>query len=86
MGCENGWVKIERGKVSSAKTGNETEVRDFKDEGSGVVPEVQAWAEALKEGKSNKEQSPEEALADLEILEACLQSAGKPIELRHQNV
>ena len=36
--------------------------------------EVQAWAEGIVSGKPNPEQSPEQALADLEILEKMLTS------------
>jgi len=58
--------------------------REFTEEGSGVKQEVQAWAEALKAGKPNSKQSPEEALADLEILEQMLKSGGKPLNLEFQ--
>jgi len=63
------------------------ETKNVENERSGVPPEIRAWGESLVAGKPNAEQSPEEALADLEILESCLRSGeqgGKPIELKHQ--
>ncbi|KEF53140.1 uncharacterized protein A1O9_11048 [Exophiala aquamarina CBS 119918] len=58
-------------------------------EGSGVIPEVRAWGEALAAGTVNEKQSPEEALADLELIEAMLVSGaqdGTPYKLEHQEV
>lgn len=82
VGCENGVVSTSNGKVT---VGDKTE--EIQDEKTGVPPEVRAWGEALAAGKANERQSPEEALADLEIIEACLRSGeqgGKAIELKHQ--
>ena len=39
-----------------------------QDDISGVTPEVKDWAAALAEGRTNKIQSPEEAVADLELV------------------
>ena len=39
-----------------------------QDDISGVTPEVKDWAEALAGGRTNKIQSPEEAVADLELV------------------
>jgi hypothetical protein len=58
-----------------------------KDERTGVPPEVRAWGEAIEAAKANERQLPEEALADLEIIEASLRSGeqgGKPIALECQ--
>lgn len=55
------------------KEGNSSE-KEFSAEGNGVKQEVSAWAESLVGGKPNPRQSPEEALADLEILEKMLKS------------
>lgn len=74
IACENGTVSIIGNKVTVHKTGEETVEKDFPDEGSGVKQEVAAWVEALVAGKPNPRQSPEEALADLEILEKMLRS------------
>lgn len=49
--------------------------------------EVFAWAKSIKEGKPDPKQSPEEALGDLEMLEAILKSGqrdGIPVNLYHQ--
>jgi predicted dehydrogenase len=82
VACQDGVVSVARGKVS---IGNKTE--EIQDERSGVPPEVRAWGEALAAGKTNERQSPEEALADLELIEASLRSGeqgGKPIALECQ--
>jgi predicted dehydrogenase len=49
--------------------------------------EVAAWAESIADGTPNPAQSPEQALADLEILEKMLKSgegAGKAQSLEYQ--
>ncbi|KAJ5690598.1 hypothetical protein N7462_004990 [Penicillium macrosclerotiorum] len=47
-------------------------------DGKGVVPEVAEFADAIVNGRPvEKRQSPEEALADLEVLEQMLQSGEK---------
>jgi predicted dehydrogenase len=82
VACQGGVVSVTHGKVS---IGNKTE--EIQDERSGVPPEVRAWGEALAAGKANERQSPEEALADLELIEASLRSGeqgGKPITLECQ--
>jgi predicted dehydrogenase len=45
-----------------------TETKDITDEGTGVKPEVRAWGEGIVAGKPNVRQSPEQALADLEVV------------------
>jgi predicted dehydrogenase len=84
VGSEKGSVTVSNGKVT---IGDKTE--EVQDERSGVPPEVRAWGEALAKGTVNAAQSPEEALADLELIEAMLKSGaqdGKPIKLEHQEV
>lgn len=84
VAAEKGTVTVSRGKVTVKKDGQE-EVKDFPDEGSGVKQEVKAWAEAVAKGVENPQQSPEEALKDLELLEASLKSGengGSPVELK----
>lgn len=90
VACEGGSVTVVRGKVT-VRTGEESEGKftevDFKDEGSGVKQEVAAWAESIIAGIQNPLQSPEEALADLEILEKMLKSGeghGKTESLQFQ--
>lgn len=82
IGSENGFVSISGNKVTvDGKT------EEIQDEKTGVPPEVRAWGEALVAGKVNDKQSPEEALADLELIEAMLRSGeqgGIPVKLEHQ--
>lgn len=82
VGCEKGYVSVSGSQVTA---GDQT--WDIKDERSGVPPEVRAWGQALAAGKSNPEQSPEEALADFELVEASLRSGeqgGAPVQLKYQ--
>lgn len=84
VGSDKGYVSVLDTNVTI--DGNAEEVAN---EGSGVLPEVRAWGEALAAGTVNEKQSPEEALADLELIEAMLVSGaqdGKPYELEHQQV
>jgi len=74
IACEKGTVSIVGNKVSVSETGGKPTEKDFPDQGSGVKQEVAAWAESLIAGKPNPRQSPDEALADLEILEKMLRS------------
>lgn len=86
VAAEKGSVKVSRGKVTITRAGNE-EVREFADEGNGVKQEIKAWAEALKSGRKNEKQSPEEALNDLRLLEACLKSGeqgAQPVQVEQK--
>lgn len=98
VACEGGTVSVDRTIVKSKPTGGEEVEENVPDEieadtqgahvpiGS-VIPEVFAWARSLKTGKWDSRQTPEEALADLEILEAMLKSAekgGQAVELKYQ--
>jgi len=77
VACEKGSVTVIMSKVT-VRQGQQSEGNfeesEFEDEGSGVKQEVAAWAEGLADGKPDPRQSPEEALADLEILEKMLKS------------
>jgi predicted dehydrogenase len=84
VACEQGSVWVSKGKVVVTRDGKE-EVKEFPDEGNGVKQEIKAWAESLVNGVPNPAQAPEEALKDLEFLEACLrsgESGGAPVELK----
>ncbi|KAK4988244.1 hypothetical protein LTR50_004070 [Elasticomyces elasticus] len=86
VACENGVVTVVRSTVTVKKDGKE-ESKTFDGEGAGVKQEVKAWAESLEKRSQNEEQRPEEALADLEILEAMLLSGekhGRPMDLELQ--
>jgi predicted dehydrogenase len=80
---EKGYVSVNNRSLVTVN-GKEEKVEDEK---SGVPPEVRAWGEALSQGTANEAQSPEEALADLELIEAMLKSGeqgGVPIQLKYQ--
>ncbi|KAI1809675.1 NAD(P)-binding protein [Poronia punctata] len=76
IGCEHGYVKaMPDGVIVGHGSGPNAKVEEKKfDKTSGVKEEVQAWAEGLVSGKPNPEQSPEQALADLELVEKMLKS------------
>ena len=94
VACEKGsvtitWVKGRSQvivRLGEASEGNTSET-EFVNEGSGVKVEVAAWAESIADGTPNPSQSPEQALADLEILEKMLKSGeggGKVQSLQYQ--
>ncbi|KAL1848549.1 hypothetical protein Daus18300_013559 [Diaporthe australafricana] len=66
VACENGWVLVEENSITVCCDGSKTQIR-VPNERTGVPPEIRAWGESLAAGKVNKEQEPEEALADLEL-------------------
>jgi hypothetical protein len=87
VACEKGTVAVVKSKVIVEETGGKPVEKEFPNEGSGVKQEVAAWAESLVAGKPNPRQAPEEALADLEILEKMLRSGeghGKTESLQFQ--
>ncbi|KAI1826064.1 hypothetical protein F4861DRAFT_132368 [Xylaria intraflava] len=79
VACEDGYVKAGPDKVVTVRgigADAKTEEKAFE-KSSGVKEEVQAWAEALVSGKPDPEQTPEQALGDLELLEKMLTSGDK---------
>lgn len=71
--CERGVVSL---KDDDVTINGETHTIEF--DGKGVAPEVAEFATAIVNGRPvEKRQSPEEALADLEMLEQMLQSGEK---------
>ena len=72
VACELGSITVREGSVAVRKEGGEeAESRQFPDEGEGVVQEVEAWAKGIVAGgktELSRRQSPEEALADLEVV------------------
>jgi predicted dehydrogenase len=91
VACEKGSVSIKRRSKVVVRLGEESEGNisetEFPDEGNGVQQEVAAWAESIADGTPNPKQSPEQALADLEILEKMLKSGeagGKVENLQYQ--
>lgn len=82
VACEKGVVTVSGNKVTI-----DDKTEEIEDEKSGVPPEVRKWGEALVAGRANERQSPEEALADLELIEVMLRSGeqgGTPFKLEHQ--
>ncbi|KAJ5585055.1 uncharacterized protein N7459_004855 [Penicillium hispanicum] len=81
----------EKGVVTMHFDGVTVNGKDYPIEfdGKGVVPEVAEFATAIVNGRPvEKRQSPEEALADLEMLEGMLQSGekrGEMVELHLQS-
>ncbi|OOQ83394.1 NAD-binding Rossmann fold oxidoreductase family protein [Penicillium brasilianum] len=74
IGCENGSVSVENSKITVRTSDGKEDVHNIEDERTGVPPEVRQWGQALAAGKVNPEQSPSQALADLELLELMLRS------------
>ncbi|KAJ6164905.1 hypothetical protein N7470_003577 [Penicillium chermesinum] len=68
--CEKGVVKLH---FDGVEVNNHDHIVPF--DGKGVGPEIDDFATAIINGRRSKTQSPEEALADLEMLEQMLQSA-----------
>ena len=60
-------IGVNIGTVKTDIDGKE-ETTEVEDEGTGVKPEIRAWGEGLATGKPNPQQSPEQALADLEMV------------------
>lgn len=81
--CEKGAVSMNNDDVTVS---GQTHTIEF--DGKGVAPEVAEFATAIvNERQVEKRQSPEEALADLELLEQMLQSGekqGERLQLRLQ--
>ena len=55
-------------------TGEKAEKKESFEFGAGVKKEVEAFAQSIRDGKSDERATPEQALADLELLEALLRS------------
>ncbi len=67
VGCEGGSVTVSGSTVTTTINDN-GEKKEVLDERTGVPPEVRGWAEAMMSGKQNERQTPQEALADLELV------------------
>uniref|UniRef100_A0A093XFX8 Gfo/Idh/MocA-like oxidoreductase N-terminal domain-containing protein n=1 Tax=Talaromyces marneffei PM1 TaxID=1077442 RepID=A0A093XFX8_TALMA len=87
IACEKGTVTVVGSDVTVRPVDGEELVQTIADERTGVPPEIRAWGEALAAGRQNPEQTPEEALADLELIELMLRSGeseGQPQVCQHQ--
>ncbi|EED22107.1 oxidoreductase family, NAD-binding Rossmann fold protein [Talaromyces stipitatus ATCC 10500] len=88
IACENGSVTVSSSTVTVLSVDGEEVVKEIPNERSGVPPEVRAWGEALAAGRQNPEQTPEEGLADLELIELMLRSGnhdGEPQKCKYQS-
>ncbi|KAF7714925.1 Uncharacterized protein PECH_007831 [Penicillium ucsense] len=74
VACEKGSVTVHDASVTVRAADGQEHVEKVENEKSGVPPEVRLWAKALAAGKVNPEQSPSQALADLELIELMLRS------------
>lgn len=84
VGCEKGYASVSGSAVTAGEQSWE-----IQDERSGVPPEIRAWGKALAEGREEAGLKPEEALADLELIEAALRSGeegGKAVALQYQEL
>ncbi|KAF3903486.1 hypothetical protein ABW20_dc0108477 [Dactylellina cionopaga] len=85
--CEQGSVKLSDGpKVEVKKVDMPEEITDFEDpvDRNGVQAEVRAFAEAVRRGTANEDQSPEMAVGDLELIEKMIKSGeqgGAPFQV-----
>ncbi|RMZ82384.1 hypothetical protein DV737_g2085, partial [Chaetothyriales sp. CBS 132003] len=90
VGSEKGWVAIR--EFDRVVVDGKTE--DVDADGGGVKREVRAWGAMLSKGQGKKVDvnaalEPEQALADLELVEAMLKSAqegGRVVKLQYQRV
>lgn len=73
VACEKGTVDVGFDKTT-VRMGDEERVEEFPNDKNGVKQEVKAWVESVIQSKPNPLQSPEEALADLEIVSVCASS------------
>ncbi|CAD0097129.1 unnamed protein product [Aureobasidium vineae] len=84
VACQNGTVDVGF-DTTIVKKGNDESSKDFPEDKNGVRQELKAWGESISRGKADPLQSPEEALADLEV--AMIKSGeadGKAVELKLQ--
>ncbi|RAL02175.1 Gfo/Idh/MocA family protein [Aspergillus ibericus CBS 121593] len=85
---ENGNLRVQN-EVVTVQINGKDDVKKLPVERLAVVNEVKAWAEALAKGTVPPEQRPEEALADLELVELILKSGhenGAPQFPQHQRI
>ncbi|PYI08048.1 oxidoreductase family, NAD-binding Rossmann fold protein [Aspergillus sclerotiicarbonarius CBS 121057] len=85
---ENGHLRVQNEVVTVQINGGD-DVKRLPVERLAVVNEVKAWGQALAKGAVPPEQRPEEALADLELVELILKSGGEngaPQFPQHQRI
>jgi predicted dehydrogenase len=77
FGFEKGKIIVENGVSKVIYNDGTSPQESSRYMGTGVKEEIKAWAQALNAGKANEKQSPKEALQDLKLLEAMIQSGEK---------
>ncbi|KAI9671441.1 MAG: hypothetical protein M1831_004350 [Alyxoria varia] len=88
VACEKGTVTVGRSQVAVCDNDGQEVIKDFPNEGQGVAQEVETWATSMCTGVRDARLYPEEALKDLEVLEAMLRSGerdGMPVDLKLQS-
>jgi hypothetical protein len=88
VACERGVVSVNNSEIRIVVDGKEV-TKVVPNERTGVPPEIRAWGEALVAGRTLKEQEPEAAIGDLELIELMLRSGeqgGTPMCCRYQRV
>lgn len=71
VACQNGTVDVGFDKTV-VKKGDKESSKDFPEDKNGVRQELKAWGESISQGKAHPLQTPQEALADLEVVSHCL--------------
>jgi predicted dehydrogenase len=71
VACQNGTVDVGFDKTI-VKKGDDESTKDFPEDKNGVRQELKAWGESISRGRADPLQSPEEALADLEVVSSVL--------------
>ncbi|KAL1302939.1 hypothetical protein AAFC00_003258 [Neodothiora populina] len=88
--CENGIVDVGFDRTTIKFQDGRVEEKSFENDGNGVKAEIKVWSEAIGATGGVKEADvlkPQEALADLEFLEAMIKSGeadGAPQDLKLQ--
>lgn len=67
VACQDGTVDVGFDKTI-VKKGKDESSKDFPEDKNGVRQELKAWGESIQQCKADPMQSPEEALADLEVV------------------
>lgn len=80
VACEKGTVDVGFDKTT-VKRGDDEKSESFPEDKNGVRQEVKAWAESIAQGKQDPLQSPEEGLADLEIVSLFLLTMTRQVML-----
>ena len=93
VACEGGVVEILDFRSGKVRVCGKEETWENEGGEGGVAREVRVWGERIvaigtnsggKEAEEDARQSPEEALADLELVEAMLKSGGGEVKLKYQ--